>query len=102
MGEVKFKKDYLVNELGLPFDSDHVQNDVIIDNTRWSIVHEIVFEVDGKFYSTYYEEGATECQYEEPWESEDEIECTEVELVPVVKHEWVPVGESEYDDELED
>lgn len=42
--------------------------------------HEIVFEDNGKFYQTTYSEGATEMQYESPWEYDDEVECTEVEL----------------------
>ena len=54
---VKFSKDYLKNELLLPYENAIVDN--IIDTTRWSIVHEIVFADKGKFYMTTYSEGAT-------------------------------------------
>lgn len=86
----KFSRDYLVNELDLPYE-DNVIYDKIIDTTRWSIVHKIVFEDNGKFYQTTYMEGATEMQDERPWEYEDEIECVEVELREVTIKKWVPV-----------
>ncbi len=86
---VKFSKDYLKNELDLPYENAIVDN--IIDTTRWSIVHEIVFADKGKFYRTTYSEGATECQDERPWEYEDEIECEEVELREVKVKKWMPV-----------
>lgn len=78
MSVKKFSKDYLKDELDLPYSNTIV--DRIIDTTRWSIVHEIVFEDNGKFYQTTYSEGATEMQDERPWEYEDEVECEEVEL----------------------
>lgn len=85
-----FSKDYLVNELELPWCNSIM--DRIIDTTRWSIVHELVFEDHGKFYMTTYSEGATECQDERPWEyDDDEIECTEVELKEVKIKKWIPV-----------
>lgn len=90
MAKVKvFSKDYLVNELDLPWCNTIV--DRIINTTRWSIIHEIVFENQGKFYMTTYSEGATECQDEKPWEYDDEIKCTEVELKEVKVKKWVPV-----------
>lgn len=55
-----FSKDYLMDELDLPYDNTIV--DRIVNTTRWSIIHEIVFEDNGKFYMTTYSEGATECQ----------------------------------------
>lgn len=86
---VKFSKDYLEDELFLPYENAIVDN--IIDTTRWSIVHEIVFSDKGKFYMTTYSEGATECQDEKPWEYDDEVECVEVELREVKVKKWVPV-----------
>lgn len=86
----KFSKDYLRNELDLPYGAIL---DKIIDTTRWSIIHEIVFEDNGKFYQTTYSEGATECQDERPWEYEDEIECYEVELREVKVKKWCKVDE---------
>jgi len=85
----KFSKEYLVNEFDLPWTAEE---DHIIENTRWSIIHEIVFkDKDGKYYQTWYSVGATEMQPEKPWEYEDEIECTEVEQKPVTVMQWVPV-----------
>ena len=81
-----FHKDYLKNELGLPYEAI---KDTITDTGRWSIYHEIIFEDNGKFYQTCYSEGATECQDERPWEYETEIECYEVELKEVTRLEWV-------------
>lgn len=81
-----FHKDYLIKELGLPYSAI---KDTMVDTSRWSIYHEIVFEDDGKFYMTTYSEGATEIQDESPWEYEDNISCSEVELKEVTKLEWV-------------
>ena len=89
MAKKVFSKDYLKDELDLPYSNTVV--DKIIDTTRWSIVHEIVFEYNGKFYQTTYSEGATEMQYESPWEYDDEVECTEVELREIKIKKWMPV-----------
>lgn len=83
----KFSKEYL-QERDLPYSAIL---DKIIDTSRWSIIHEIVFEDNGKFYSTMYSEGATEMQDESPWEYDNIIECTEVELKEVKVKKWVPV-----------
>ena len=87
--KVRFSRDYLMKELDLPYGNTIVDN--IIDTTRWSIIHEIVFEDNGKFYRATYSEGATECQDERPWEYEDEVECEEVELREVKVKKWMPV-----------
>ena len=91
MSVKKFSKDYLKDELDLPYSNTIV--DRIINTTRWSIVHEIVFEDNGKFYQTTYSEGATEMQDERPWEYEDEVECEEVELREEKVKKWMSVGE---------
>lgn len=83
-----FSKDYLVNEKGLPWSAIH---DRIVDTSRWSTHHEIVFEDNGKFYMTGYSEGATELQDGRPWEYEDEVECDEVELREVKVKKWCKV-----------
>lgn len=87
---MKFKRDYLINELGVPYDCNLIHEE-IVDVTRWSIVKEIVFQdTDGKYYQTTYSEGATELQDESPWEYEDMVECTEVELKEVKLMMWTP------------
>lgn len=58
-------------------------DDEIWTNTRWAIVHKIIFKHGGQFWTTMYQVGATEFQEQEPWEFLSEVECTEV--VPVEK-----------------
>jgi len=87
---MKFETEFLKNELDLPYGAIE---DNIVDNSRWSIHREIIFEHEGKFYRTHYSEGATECQDERPWESEDEVECTEVTQQEIKVMAWVPVKE---------
>jgi len=71
-----FKKEELLN-LGLPY--DNCIYDEIVDQTRWSTIHEIVFPYEGSFYKAHYQVGSTECQEERPWEFLKEVECLEVE-----------------------
>lgn len=87
MAERKFDREILLM-MNLP---QSALEDKIIENSRWSIYHEIIFEYEGKFYQTYYSVGATECQYESPWEYDDEIICTEVKKKSVVVEQWVPI-----------
>jgi hypothetical protein len=58
--------------------------DTIIENTRWSIVHEIIVKrlSDGKYFMDNYSVGATETQDESAYEySDPEF----VEVFPVEK-----------------
>ncbi|MCE7700109.1 MAG: hypothetical protein K8E24_015215 [Methanobacterium paludis] len=60
----------------------NVIEDKILDHGRWSIYHELIFELDGKLYKTSYSEGATECQDESPFELDhDGVDCVEVKPV---------------------
>lgn len=86
--EIKLKSDYMKNELDLPYSAIL---DEITDTSRWSIHHRIIFAYQEKFWETYYSEGATEMQDESPWEYEDEVECSEVELKEVKVKKWVRV-----------
>lgn len=66
----------------------------LIDTTRWSHIYERVYkDLDsGKYYTTSYSTGATECQDESPYEYDgDEIELIEVEPyeVKVIKYREV-------------
>lgn len=79
MAVKKFSKDYLKDELDLPYSNTIV--DKIIDTTRWSIVHEIVFEDNGKFYQTTYSEGATEMQDERPWSTKMRLSAKKLSFV---------------------
>lgn len=86
---MKFKKDYLLDVLWE--DQGTIVEDKIIEHSRWSVIHSLVFKTDdGKYYLTDYRVGATESQDESPWEYEgDEIECTEVVPVDKVITEYV-------------
>lgn len=62
--------------------------DEIIDQSRWSIIHRLVFTEVGthNFYEVTYSHGATEYQDETPFEYEPNmIECHEVEPVEITK-----------------
>lgn len=88
MAKKVFSKDYLINELDLPYSA---LLDEIKDNSRWSIHHRIIFEDNEKFYEASYSVGATESQDERPWEYDNEIVCYEVELREVKVKKWVRI-----------
>lgn len=75
-------------ELDLPYTAIE---DKIVSQGRWSIHHEIIFEMDGRHYLTDYSVGATERQDEGPWEcfdNEDEIEIIPVKKVQKLAEVW--------------
>lgn len=85
MSTIKLHKDFLENELNLPYSA--IRN-TISDTSRWRIHHNIIFAHNGKFYETYYSVGATEMQDEGPWEYDEEVECFEVKLVEKTIKVW--------------
>jgi hypothetical protein len=85
---VIFKKEFLVEDLCLPHAAISHE---LVDNTRWALVYDIIFQHDGKFYKTSYSKGATEQQDQQPWDNEDEVECIEVEKKIIEVEAWVPV-----------
>jgi len=91
MSAVTFPKSLLVDELDLPYNSDIVKQDEVVDTSRWSVIHELIFEHEGKHYRTFYSKGATEYQDESPWEYDEDVKCTEVELKEVTVKQWVDV-----------
>lgn len=85
----KFDREYLMEELGLPYNSVET---TLVDSGRWTLTYELIFQdKDGKYWQTYYQTGATEMQYEPPWECEPKVECVEVEKRPVTIEKWMPV-----------
>lgn len=65
-------------------DKFEIIQDNVIENSRWSIIHDIVIKrkIDGKFFRDTYSRGATESQDEMPYEySEPNFE----EVFPVEK-----------------
>lgn len=91
MTSKKFSTEYLTEDLDLPCSAKH---DEIIQTSRWSEIHELVFEdpLDGTFWRTTYSRGLTEYQDERPFEDAGvEVEATQVELRPVTVEKWVAV-----------
>lgn len=76
-----FTAEVLRNILWEEASNYEVIEDEIVDHSRWSVVHRLVFKElpTGKFYETNYSVGATENQDEGPFEDEDEVMCYEVE-----------------------
>jgi len=85
MSTIKLHRDFLIEELGLP---DSAIKDTITGTSRWSENHEIIFAHDGKFYRAFYSQGLTEYQDESAWEHQEEVDCTEVELVEKICKVW--------------
>lgn len=50
-----------------------VLEDNIVENTRWSILHEVIVHCkpENSFWRGHYSVGATEYQDEQPWEYDD-------------------------------
>lgn len=91
--EKKFKREYLIEELDLPFNA---VDDKIVNRTRWELIHEIIFQdTDGTYWRTQVRDGATELQETIPWEYEDEVECEQVEKRLVLRKEWVPIEQKD-------
>ena len=92
-----FTRDYLCNELDLPRAAGtrhgcEVISDDIDDTTRWSVMHTLIFRLDGmpdgEAWMVGYSVGATEMQDESPWENEKEVEATLVRRVERVVLVW--------------
>ena len=73
-------------------DWEKVNDDKIIDQSRWSTVYEAVFKhkPSGKHYMLCWSQGSTETQDESPFEYSDP-DPVEVEEKEVTVKEWVPV-----------
>lgn len=74
-----------------------ILEDSIIENDRWSILHNLIFSYvddDGiNVYQTSYRVGATEMQDESPFEYDgDLIDCTLMEQVEVTQLVWREVS----------
>lgn len=64
----------------------------MIDHSRWSVHHRLIFKFEDKYWETSYSVGATESQDESPWEYDDDvIKCKQVEPKAVQTIQYVPV-----------
>jgi hypothetical protein len=69
-------------------DDGKVVKDSICSHSRWSVIHNIIFEYKSHYYTAIYSVGATEYQDETPWEHDDTVDCTEVHQVEKVVKVW--------------
>ncbi len=89
--KIKLSKEEMLDILMEDHDTGEIVEDNILETSRWSVLHEIVFSLNGTHYSTGYSVGATEMQDEGPWEYDKEVECTEVHQVEKVVKVWKAV-----------
>ena len=89
-----------VEEATRIINDDHVlwkaeTSEEMVDHHRWSISMYRVFKhiPSGKYYGIAWMRGATEQQWQEPFEGETEVDVMEVKAVSKVVTDWVPVGE---------
>lgn len=85
------------NESINDFDPDCVYEVIVnqhYQNGRWKSEHDLVFldKQDGKYYHVRYEDGLTESQHYSPFDGEDVISCSEVDIeqkeVVTIKTTW--------------
>lgn len=62
--------------------------DKIVDTTRWEVIHEQVFSLNGKFYMANYTRGATENQWKLPYEHDSEVDIVGVESYEKTVIDW--------------
>ncbi len=90
-----FTREYLTKTLGLPDDGECVISDTILDLSRWSAHHDLIFrDFDGKLYETGYSVGLTEQQDESAWEYEETVDCYEVYETEVLTKVWLQVQDT--------
>jgi len=71
-----------------------IVSDKVVDNSRWSVIHDLLFKHGDKIYFARYSRGATENQDEMPFEYEGpEIECPEMEEYEVVVKKYRKVAD---------
>lgn len=91
---MKFKKRDLLSMLRSDESVLIKIQDEISDHLRWSVAHDVVFQdrITGRYFRSYYSEGATESQDESPWQWDpEEIECDEVRPVEKVVIVYEPI-----------
>lgn len=88
----KFPKEDLQDLLDTKkFDGYERISDEIVDTSRWSIHHYMIFKYEGNFYGVGYTRGATESQDEYPFEYEPSmVECDDLIAQTVTKIEYIP------------
>lgn len=85
-----------IDEWDLPWGSaGMIKSDEIIDHSRWSIWHELVFRApdDGKLWRLVYEIPATEMQECDRWPNLEAVQVEAVQVITNVYREVTPVGD---------
>lgn len=74
---------------------DEIVEDECVDTTpRWSDRYCIVIkDEEGRYWKSYYEQGSTEQQMQQPYEYKDTAEFTRVYKEPVVEFEFLTKDE---------
>ena len=86
----------LLKELDVPWGGKCVVEDKIVDTTRWTVVHEVVFAYEGRHYRVDVHAPATERQDDmDPFNECDPVTCIEVEQVERLVKVWEPVRPDE-------
>jgi hypothetical protein len=64
----------------------------LIDNDRWSVIYDLIFQLDGQpedeAWCVCYRRGATEYQDEAPWENEPIVEAALLRRVQKLVTVW--------------
>jgi len=92
MGLKTFTRQELRDVLYEDNEKSKIISDRIIENSRWSILHELIFRFDDmpedEAWRVSYTVGATEQQDESPWEYEETDEATLVRRVEKLVKVW--------------
>lgn len=83
--DAKFLREEVLNT------TEYEVENTLIDHNRWSLIFQLVFKFENKFYSTVYTRGATEYQDERPFDSEKEVLCVEVQPIQKITTVYEPV-----------
>lgn len=91
-----FAAEYLKSILLEEIEGTSIVSDEIVDHLRWAVCHELIFkDVDGLYYQTCYNIGATEEQGEGPEFHYDVVKCTQVHQVSKTILVWEVVSQKE-------
>ncbi len=86
---MKFKNQFMVDMAWESNDETEIVKDDIVETSRWSEIHVVIFSYKDKYYQSNYSRGLTEQQDESPYECDgEEIECAEVHQVEKMVKVW--------------
>lgn len=76
-------------------DNDIAQIDsIVIDEGRWDVTEQVIFRINGRYFSIYYLRGKTEMQEDYfPEQIAEEVEQTEIKVI-----RWIPKKKEEQEE----